>query len=199
MVALRWPIIIGWVAALAAALVFLPGLGGSAAAPLSDIVPSDAQAVRTQERALQLFGSSVATDTVAVERNPRGLSRAAVEGQLRAADAANRTRGIRAAAPLLNVPLPGVRWRERETTIVTYLFLAPDLNLDARSTRRARLRRDAAAAVGRDHAGHLGRGPGPAGAVGRDRQGAAVDGGGDDPDDPRHRRRCTSARSARRS
>ena len=84
-VALRWPIIIGWVAALAAALVFLPGLGGSAAAPLSDIVPSDAQAVRTQERALQLFGSSVATDTVAVERNPRGLSRAAVEAQLRAA------------------------------------------------------------------------------------------------------------------
>jgi len=133
-VALRWPIIIGWVAALAAALVFLPGLGGSAAAPLSDIVPSDAQAVRTQERALQLFGSSVATDTVAVERNPRGLSRAAVEAQLRAADAANRTRGIRAAAPLLNVPLPGVRWRERDTTIVTYLFPASDLNLDARSS-----------------------------------------------------------------
>ena len=133
MVALRWPIIIGWVAALAAALVLLPGLGGSGAAPLSDIVPSDAQAVRTQQRALQLFGSSVATDTVAVERNPRGLSRAAVEGQLRAADAANRTRGVRAAAPLLDVPLPGVRWAERETTIVTYLFLAPDLNLDARS------------------------------------------------------------------
>jgi putative drug exporter of the RND superfamily len=132
-VALRWPIIIGWVAALAAAVVFLPGLGGSAAAPLSDIVPSDAQAARTQERALQLFGSSIATDTVAVERNPRGLQRAAVEGQLRAADAANRTRGVRAAAPLLNVPLPGVRWRERETSIVTYLFLAPELNLDDRS------------------------------------------------------------------
>ena len=133
MVALRWPIIIGWVSALAAALVLLPGLGGSGAAPLSDIVPSDAQAVRTQERALQLFGSSVATDTVAVERNPRGLSRAAVEGQLRAADAANGTRGVRAAAPLLDVPLPGVRWAERETTIVTYLFLAPELNLDERS------------------------------------------------------------------
>ena len=133
MVALRWPIIIGWVAALAAALVLLPGLGGSGAAPLSDIVPSDAQAVRTQQRALQLFGSSVATDTVAVERNPRGLSRAAIEGQLRAADAANRTHGVRTAAPLLDVPLPGVRWAERETTIVTYLVLAPELNLDERS------------------------------------------------------------------
>ena len=54
--------------------------------------------------------------------------------------------------------------------------------------RGARLRRDTAAAVGRHHAGHLRRRPGPAGAVGRDRQGAAVDGGGDDPDDPRHRR-----------
>jgi putative drug exporter of the RND superfamily len=132
-VALRWPIIIGWVAALIAALVLLPGLGGSGSAPLSDIVPSDAHAVRTQQRALQLFGSSVATDTVAVERNQRGLSRAAVEGQLRAADAANRTRGVRAAVPLLDVPLPGVRWSERGTTIVTYLFLAPDLNLDERS------------------------------------------------------------------
>jgi hypothetical protein len=39
-VALRWPIIVIWLAVLAASLLFLPALGGSGSAPLSDIVPS---------------------------------------------------------------------------------------------------------------------------------------------------------------
>jgi RND superfamily putative drug exporter len=133
-VALRWPIILAWLAALAAALLLLPGLGGSGAAPLSDIVPSDAKAITAQERSLQLFGSSIATDTVVVERNPRGLPRASVEGTLHAASEADRTGGVRAAAPLLDVPIPGVRWNERGTTMVTYLFLGADLNLDERSS-----------------------------------------------------------------
>jgi RND superfamily putative drug exporter len=132
-VALRWPIIVAWLAALAAALLVLPGLGGSGSAPLTDIVPSDAKAVAAQQRSLQLFGSTIATDTVIVERNPQGLPRSSVEGTLRAAGAADRTNGVRAAAPLLDVPIPGVRWNERGTTMVTYLFLGADLNLDARS------------------------------------------------------------------
>ncbi len=132
-VALRWPIILTWVAALVAALLLLPGLGGSGSAPLSDIVPSDAKAVMAQERSLQLFGSTIATDTVTVERNPRGLPRSSVEGTLRAAGAADHTKGVRAAAPLLDVPFRGVRWNERGTTMVTYLFLGADLNLDERS------------------------------------------------------------------
>jgi RND superfamily putative drug exporter len=133
-VALRWPIILGWLAALAAAVVFLPGLGGSGGAPLDDIVPPDAPAVVAQQHALRLFGSTLATDTLLVERDPRGLPRGAYEAQLRAAASATRTRGVRAALPVPNAPVPGVRWNERDTTIVTYLFLSPDLNLHERDS-----------------------------------------------------------------
>jgi uncharacterized membrane protein YdfJ with MMPL/SSD domain len=49
-VALRYPIILAWIAALVASLVYLPGLGGSSTAPLTDIVPSDAKAVVAQKR-----------------------------------------------------------------------------------------------------------------------------------------------------
>jgi RND superfamily putative drug exporter len=134
-VALRYPIVLAWIAALVASLVFLPGLGGSSTAPLSDIVPSDAKAVVAQQRALRLFGSTLATDVAVVQRDPRGLTRAAIEAQLRAAAAASRRApgprqpGLLAAVPLVNEPIPGVRWRERDTTALTYLFLSPDLNL----------------------------------------------------------------------
>ncbi|MCW3049336.1 MAG: hypothetical protein JWO74_3620, partial [Solirubrobacterales bacterium] len=134
-VALRYPIILAWIAALVASLVYLPGLGGSSTAPLTDIVPSDAKAVVAQQRALTLFGSTLATDVAVVQRDPRGLTRRAIEAQLRAAAAASRrgpgprVPGVLAAVPLVNEPIPGVRWRERDTTALTYLFLSPDLNL----------------------------------------------------------------------
>jgi putative drug exporter of the RND superfamily len=134
-VALRYPIVLAWIAALVASLAFLPGLGTSSTAPLSDIVPSDAKAVVAQQRALRLFGSTLATDVAVVQRDPRGLTRAAIEAQLRAAAAASRRGpgprlpGVLAAVPLVNEPIPGVHWREHDTTALTYLFLSPDLNL----------------------------------------------------------------------
>jgi RND superfamily putative drug exporter len=130
-VALRWPIIAAWLAALAAAIAFLPPLGGSGGAPLSDIVPADARAVAAQERALRLFGTTLAADTVVVERDPAGIAPAQVDEQLGVA-AEGGVEGVRAAVPLLNAPVPGVTWRERGTTIVTYLFLAPGLNVAER-------------------------------------------------------------------
>jgi RND superfamily putative drug exporter len=158
-VALRWPIIVIWLAVLAASLLFLPALGGSGSAPLSDIVPSGGKAVAAQERALRLFGSTVATDTLAVERNPAGLTRAALEAQLQAARSATRTPGVRGAVPVPNTPVPGVRWRERDTTIVTYLFLSPDENLIEReSAARAYLASLPPAAAGTER-GITGAGP----------------------------------------
>lgn len=131
-VALRWPIIVAWLAALGAAVAFLPGLGGAGTAPLTDIVPADAQAIAVQERALRLFGWTTATDTLVVERNARGLPPSEFAAQARAAVGADSIRGVRAAVPVPNVPAPGVRWHERGTTIVTYLFLTGDLNLHER-------------------------------------------------------------------
>src|SRR5918998_2887131 len=78
----RWPILIGWIAAAVAAWMLLPALGSTGTSPLGDIVPENAEALRTEQRAFELFGSSVSTDTVVVQRNPQGLQRAEAEGHL---------------------------------------------------------------------------------------------------------------------
>ena len=84
---------------------------------------------------LRLFGSTVLTDTVVVQRNPRGLSTDQVARVVSGTRDVARHRlpgdlaGIRAAVPLVNVPVPGVDWGERGTTALTYLLLGPELNL----------------------------------------------------------------------
>ncbi|HWH92692.1 MAG TPA: MMPL family transporter [Baekduia sp.] len=133
-VALRYPLVVGWIAAMVAAVVLLPGLSGSSTAPLDDIMPTNAKALTAEGRALQLFGSTVATDVAVVQRNPRGLRREEIVANLRLATSVQhgggrRLPGVRAAVPLVNAPAPGVRWGERGTTALTYLFLSPDLNL----------------------------------------------------------------------
>jgi RND superfamily putative drug exporter len=133
-VALRYPLVAAWIAAMVAAIVLLPGLGGSSTAPLDDIVPTNAAALKAEGRALQLFGSTVATDVAVVQRNPRGLRREEIRATVRLASSVQqgggrRLPGVRAAVPLVNAPVSGVRWGERGTTALTYLFLSPELNL----------------------------------------------------------------------
>jgi RND superfamily putative drug exporter len=133
-VGLRYPIVLAWLAATVLAVLFLPQLGGSGSAPISDIVPSSAKSVGAEQRALRLFGSSIATDVVVVQRNPRGLTSREVATTVTRArdtlrDPRKRLPGVRAALPLVNAPAPGVRWGERNTTALTYLFLDPGLNL----------------------------------------------------------------------
>src|SRR3712207_369457 len=135
-VKLRWPLLIGWTVAAIAASLLLPGLGtGGQSSPLGDILPASSEALRTEQRALELFGSSVATDTVVVQRTPRGLSRAEIEAHVAGARGVAGDQspaglgGIRAAVPLVNAPLGGLPWRERNTTAVTYLFMGDELNL----------------------------------------------------------------------
>jgi RND superfamily putative drug exporter len=153
-VALRVPIVLAWSAALIASLVLLPWLGGSSSAPLDDIVPSNSKALAAQQRALQLFGSTVSTDTIVVDRDATGLPRPVLEAHARQALAASRgerLRGVRTALPIVNAPVPGVRWRERGTAVLTYLFLDPDLNL----IERERLAHRYASALPHPRAGEL--------------------------------------------
>jgi putative drug exporter of the RND superfamily len=165
-VGLRHVIVLGWIVALVAAVQLLPGLGGSSSAPLDDIVPADAAAVSAQERALALFGTTLATDTAVVQRDARGLGTSDAAKLVRTAAAATDQRlrppirGLRAAVPLINVRVPGVQWRERSTTAVTYLFLAPDLNLEERN--RAAHRYEAALGPQPAGAQHGVSGAGPA-------------------------------------
>ena len=115
-VGLRALIPVAWLAAAVLASIFLPGLGGSGQSPLGDIVPSSSPAVAAEQQALRLFGSTVLTDTVVVQRNPRGLSTDQVARLVSGTRDVARHRlpgdlaGIRAAVPLVNVPVPGVRW-----------------------------------------------------------------------------------------
>ena len=131
-VALRVPIVLAWITALIAALVLLPPLGGSSSAPLEDIVPADAKALVAQQRALQLFGSTVSSDTIVVDHDPKGLTAPLVEAHVRQARVAARgdgLRGVRMALPIVNAPVAGLRWGEKNTAVLTYLFLDPELNL----------------------------------------------------------------------
>ena len=131
-VALRVPIVLAWITALIAALVLLPPLGGSSSAPLEDIVPADAKALVAQQRALQLFGSTVSSDTIVVDHDPKGLTAPLVEAHVRQARVAARgdgPRGVRMALPIVNAPVAGLRWGEQNTAVLTYLFLDPELNL----------------------------------------------------------------------
>ena len=131
-VLLRLVVVLVWIAAAVAAWAILPGLGGSSTAPLGDIVATDAPSIQAQQRALELFGATVGTDTAIVQRNPRGLTDAELEAHLRAARSV-RQPGLKAAIPVPNAEVEGVRWRERDTTVVTFLFLSPDLNLQERT------------------------------------------------------------------
>jgi putative drug exporter of the RND superfamily len=165
-VGLRVVIPVAWIVAAVLAWLYLPPLGGSGQSPLGDIVPSNSAAFSAQERALRLFGSTVLTDTMLVQRNPDGLDEADVAGLVGGARDVSRRqtptnlRGIRAAAPLVNVPIPGVPWRETNTTAVTYLFLGPELNLLERDeTARAFAARYAAYSPGTSEGI---TGPGPA-------------------------------------
>ena len=62
---------------------------------------------------MKLFGSTISTDSLVVERNPRGLTPRDGRGQRQGGGAARR-KGVEAAAPIANVPIPGVRWRRAE-------------------------------------------------------------------------------------
>jgi RND superfamily putative drug exporter len=163
-VKLRWPILIGWIAAAVAAWMFLPALGTTGSSPLGDIVPENAKALQTEQRAFQIFGSSVATDTVVVQRNPRGLQRPEAEAHLLGARAVADKRvppelgGVRAAVPLINAPAENVPWRERNTTALTYLFFGEDMNLVERDRavedyERAYLRPASGSTIGATGAG----------------------------------------------
>jgi putative drug exporter of the RND superfamily len=141
-------IVVAWVAAVVAAWMFLPALGGSASAPLGDIVPEDAEALGAQQRAFERFGTTLSSDTLIVQRNPEGLSeqelRAAAKGSLASlrGQMPADLKGVRAAVPLVNAPLPGVKWGEENTTILTYLFLGDDLNLVEREAAADRYTRE---------------------------------------------------------
>jgi putative drug exporter of the RND superfamily len=156
-VALRHLIPLAWIAVAVWASLTLPDLASAPTAPLEDLAAKNGAASQAQARSIERFGFPLATDTAVVQRDPRGLPRAAQERQLAAARAVLERRptvprDIRAALPISNGPR-GLPAREHGTTAITYLFYAPELSLTrrtetAREYGRGALGGDSAAVVG---------------------------------------------------
>ncbi len=144
-VRLRWPILLGWVLATIAGIVYLPSLEDAGdETSLIGLVPENAEAIETGVRSAELFDVPVITHTHVVQRNADGLSPAAARRVARRAkriaDAQDpELREIRFALPLLNARGLVPASRENGTTAITYLFFDPsETDLDDQEELTAR-------------------------------------------------------------
>jgi RND superfamily putative drug exporter len=133
----RWLVLALVTAGTAVAVLNLPGLAG-AGGGLSGLVGRGNPAITAQVDAVQRFGLPLLSRTVVVQRDPEGLDpRVQAESVVRALQVVQRTvvaggapeSELLLAYPLTNNPLlfPGAG--EQNTTLVTYLFIAPTANL----------------------------------------------------------------------
>ena len=145
-VSLRYFIVAGWVAAVVAAVVYLPGLTQSSG--VTSLVPSGSAAVRAEITATKLFGAPLDAQAIVVQRAPAGLPASVQAAAIRNAvnaDAAylhgagrlaavrlgagraagGSISGLAGALPIPNTGgvFPGSR--ERSTTVLTYLYFQP--------------------------------------------------------------------------
>ncbi|MBV1850621.1 MMPL family transporter [Catellatospora tritici] len=128
---LRWLIVALWLAATAAAVVYLPALGNGGS-DLGQLVSVDNPAIRSEVRSYDKFGVPLLSRVALVQRDPRGLPASVQTEAVTRARAVSQgeypdAKPILAAVPVSNTLglLPGSR--ESNTTIITYLFTAPDV------------------------------------------------------------------------
>jgi RND superfamily putative drug exporter len=150
-VVLRWPIVLGWLAAAAVATVALPSLEESQTGALGALVPSHAEALDAELRSSELFGFPLLSRTVVVQRDRTGLSATAQALTLSRALALNRDGlpgldRVGGALPVLNTVWLPPFTRERGTTAVTFLFFNPRVGSGERLDLAERLRAMAASA-----------------------------------------------------
>ena len=131
LVRLRWPIVLAWIAAAIAVVVYLPSLEEAGdETSLLGLVPEDAASLAAGLRSSELFDVPVITHTAVVQRDPDGLSRPGPGARGTAGEAGlergrRRAAGDRGRAPIANARglVPGSR--ESGTTAITYLFFDP--------------------------------------------------------------------------
>jgi putative drug exporter of the RND superfamily len=159
-VALRHVIPVAWVAAVVAATISLPALGDAPAAPIDDLAATGGPAQSAQALATRTFGFPLTTDTAVVQRDPRGLSRAAQQRQVAAARAVldHRVPGIRAAIPISNAAVRSPSG-EQGTTALTYLAFPPGSSVDDQNSAAHRYARSALGGPAASVVGVTGSGP----------------------------------------
>ena len=146
-VGLRFPLILGWAAAVVVAVLFLPPLPSSGDG-LADLIPAGSAAAHADADATRLFGYPLEAGVAIVQRDPHDLPPSVVETTARTAVGYDRSPGIPgllAVVPVPNgagVPAPAVTAspvgaagllagaKQHTSTIVTYLDFRPDATLD---------------------------------------------------------------------
>ena len=130
-VRLRWPIVLAWLAATAAVVLYLPSLQEAGReTSLVGLVPKHAESIEAGIRSSKLFSVPVVTHTHVVQRNPEGLSeealgRVARRAKLIADKQDPELSEVRFALPIANVRGLVPSSRETGTTAITYLFFDP--------------------------------------------------------------------------
>lgn len=134
--ALRFPILLAWIAAAVAATIYLPPIATSG--NIDTLIPKGAPALRAEVDATRLFDVPLSAQVAVVQRNPRGFASAQiVTAALRAAAVDERhaapIAGLAGALPVSNAGrvIPGSR--ERSTTIITFLFFRPGTSIAAQT------------------------------------------------------------------
>ena len=147
-VALRWPIVAGWIVAAVLATVALPSIEESQIGALGALVPSHSDALDAELRSSELFGFPLLSRTVVVQRDASGLSADAQASTLARAVALDRGTfpgldRIGGAIPVLNTVSVPPFTRENGTTAVTFLYFRPQVGSGERLDLAERLRRAA--------------------------------------------------------
>ncbi len=131
-VAGRYAIVAFWVAAAIVLSLVLPSIDQAQVGALGDLVPNDAAAIQAEQRSATLFGFPLLSRNILVQRDPAGLSKAALARFATRTYALNRhlmpgLTGIAGALPLTNALARPPLARERGTTALTYLFFPTDI------------------------------------------------------------------------
>jgi RND superfamily putative drug exporter len=144
-VGLRFPLLLGWAAAVVAAVLFMPPLPSSGS--LSDLIPAGSSAAHADADAARLFGYPLEAGVAIVQRGEHGLAPSVVDKTARAALAYDRHPSIAGLVAVIPIPngagvspritaspvgaaglLAGVR--RGTSTIVTYLDFRTDATME---------------------------------------------------------------------
>ncbi len=127
---LRWIIVLGWLGIATAATLVLPSIADEGGDDLGGLIPRDNPAIRTELRALDMFGFPLTGRTIVVQHDPQGLTPVAQARSVLAAAAVNQRQRRDDAVVLGALPVPNTLGlfpsaSERGTTVLTYLFMSP--------------------------------------------------------------------------
>jgi putative drug exporter of the RND superfamily len=163
-IALRYPVILAWIAAAVVMGLTLPALGGNDVSSFASLVPPHSQALHAEAIASKQFGFPLLSETQVVVRNPNGLpaSRQAQLAALAAHLSQRKVPGfskIVGAIPLVN-SIGGPKFSpETGTTMLLYLLFRPDIGPEAQGVTAAHLVRTQVGHLPGEYEGYTGAAP----------------------------------------